>query len=352
MRFLFGLISGLIVTIVGGIVVHYVTQESPRKERLIYTIDQPAVFETGTNNFAVQNIGIANIGQSSAKDVEIVIDTSHTGAGVKDESVTSSSGPASGIFVTGQRPGGLSISLNSLIPEERIKISLLLTSKPNAAPVVSVKSDASTATLESSLAPTLSSGGKTLEILDFLIPILVTLLLALGLVITGYFSVKAWLIPGWIPSAFVWLQDKFRSTATPGITVAVRPHSRPAGATFQCKIHVDITNQLPTSVRIAAASFVFDKDGPLKPDRKWPREHGTGHFPLFFFSPPTNMHDWRDVYLRPREKTDTWIGIDPQHSDEHIKQAADTKNIGRMSFQMTKWTESGSPETRWIHLKL
>lgn len=50
---------------------YYLTRKSPGKERLIYTIDQPAVFETGTNNFTMQNIDIANVGDSAAKDVQI-----------------------------------------------------------------------------------------------------------------------------------------------------------------------------------------------------------------------------------------------------------------------------------------
>ena len=59
-------------------------------------------------------------------------------------------------------------------------------------------------------------------------------------------------ILGWIPPALLWVRDRFTSTKAPGITLAVRPHDR-AGAMFQSKIHVDITNQIPgQSVRIAA----------------------------------------------------------------------------------------------------
>jgi hypothetical protein len=159
-------------------------------------------------------------------------------------------------------------------------------------------------------------------------------------------------ILGWIPPALLWVRDRFTSTKAPGITLAVRPHDR-AGVMFQSKIHVDITNQIPgQSVRIAAPYFVFDNGGLLKPYPKWPPEHGTGHFRLYFFSPPTKMHDWPDVYIRPREKTDIWIGVDPQHSDEDIKQAAEAKKIGRLYFQMTRWTEHGSPKTRWVRMKL
>jgi hypothetical protein len=145
---LIGAAFGLVIAIVGGIVVYYVTRE---KEHLIYTIDQPVAFETDTTHLTIQNIGIANAGDSSAKHVEIVIDASRSGTEIKEQSVTSSSGPASGIMVDEKLPITVSISLNSLIPKEQIKVALLLTSKPRETPVVSVKSDASLGTQESSL---------------------------------------------------------------------------------------------------------------------------------------------------------------------------------------------------------
>jgi hypothetical protein len=83
---------------------------------------------------------------------------------------------------------------------------------------------------------------------------------------------------------------------------------------------VDISNDLPRqSVRLAHAHFVFEKNSPLNPDPQWSREYKTGRFHLCFFSPSTKMHDWRDVYLRSGEKTNVWIGVDPQHSDYEIE---------------------------------
>jgi hypothetical protein len=164
---------------------------------------------------------------------------------------------------------------------------------------------------------------------------------------------------GSIPAAFLWARNRFTSTGAPGIafvvhpiTFVVHPHMRPPQAKIQCKIPVDVTNQRPGSVRLAAAYFVFDKGGSLKPDPKWSSEHRTGRFPLPFFCAPTKMHDWRDVYLRPGEKTDIWIGLDPQHTDAHIEQAVAAKNLGRFYFQMTQWNYSGSPKTRWVRVKL
>ena len=83
-------------------------------------------------------------------------------------------------------------------------------------------------------------------------------------------------ILGWIPPALLWVRDRFTSTKAPGITLAVRPHDR-AGAMFQSKIHVDITNQIPgQSVRIAAPYFVFDNGGLLKQTRHGRQNMGQG----------------------------------------------------------------------------
>jgi len=151
----------------------------------------------------------------------------------------------------------------------------------------------------------------------------------------------------------LFLQNWMSTTGAPWITFAVDLHHRPANAKFKCKILVDITNQTPGhSLRLAAAYFVFNKTCPLKPDSKWSRESKTGRFHLCFFSPPTKMHDWRDVYLRSGQTTNTWIGIDPAHQDLDIEQAAVAENIGRLYFRMTRWTAFGNSKTRWVSKKL
>ena len=161
-------------------------------------------------------------------------------------------------------------------------------------------------------------------------------------------------ILGWIPQTYRWARDRFTTTKAPSITFRVRPVHRPGpGAVYQCKIFIDIRNELPGQpVRLARAYFVFNKNSPLRPDPKWSHESKTKRFHLCFFSPPTKMHDWRDVYLRTGDTTNVWIGIDPKHADEHIDDAAKAENIGRFYFQMTQWTDSGSPKTRWVRKKL
>ena len=130
----------------------------------------------------------------------------------------------------------------------------------------------------------------------------------------------------------------------------MRPHCRPQQAKFKCKILVDITNQRPEPVRIARAYFVFYNNSPLKSDPLWSGR--AGRFPTSFFCPKTGMHDWSDVYLRPGENTNVWIGIDPQHPDAHIEQARTKEGIGRLYVHMAHWTESDRPKTRWVYFKV
>ena len=133
------------------------------------------------------------------------------------------------------------------------------------------------------------------------------------------------------------------------------PHPRTRttnGAKFKCKIRVEITNKHETPVRLAAPYFVFNKRSPLKPDPQWSAEYRTARFPLYFFTPKTGQHEWLDVYLRTTETTDTWIGIDPQHPDEHIKKASGAGRIGRLYFLLTEWNDSGRSKTRWVYMKV
>jgi hypothetical protein len=157
-------------------------------------------------------------------------------------------------------------------------------------------------------------------------------------------------ILGWIPQAYVWVRDRFTSTKAPEITLEVpRPYDR-AGARYKCKIHVKITNQSSgQTVRIGAPYFVFDERALLNPDPNWTPEHGTGRFRVRFLSPSRTTHDWRDVYLRPGDKTDTWIAVDPRYLDHEIDQAIGAQRIGELNFQITRWTDSGSPKTNAVN---
>jgi len=156
----------------------------------------------------------------------------------------------------------------------------------------------------------------------------------------------------WIPRVLLFIRERLTTAGARGITFHVREHERPTGAKFKCKIRVEITNKRPSPVRLAAPYFVFNKRSPLKPDPQWSGEYRTGRFPLYFFTPKARQHEWLEVYLRSSETTDTWIGIDPQHPDDHIKKASGAGRIGRVYFQLTEWNDSGRSKTRWVYMKV
>jgi hypothetical protein len=155
----------------------------------------------------------------------------------------------------------------------------------------------------------------------------------------------------WILRAFFYVREKFATAGAPGITFVVRAHERPANAKFKCKILVDIKNDTVSEqpIRLSAAYFVFNKNSPLKADPQWSREYKTGRFHLYFFSHETGQHTLRYIDLKPGQATNTWIGIDPKHKDDDIAEAVKAENIGRLYFRMTRWTDSGSPKTRWVY---
>jgi hypothetical protein len=158
----------------------------------------------------------------------------------------------------------------------------------------------------------------------------------------------------WIPGIFLWVRHRFTSTKVPSITFRIlAPHRPGPGALFQCKLLIEVKNEDPArSVRLAAPYFVFNKNSPLRPDPNWFLESKTERFCLYFFSAPTKMHDWPEVYLRSGETTNAWVCIDPKHLDEAIQDAVKDKTIGRVYFQMTRWTEFGNSKTRWVHVRL
>jgi hypothetical protein len=206
------------------------------------------------------------------------------------------------------------------------------------------------------------------HIIAILLVSLITAIVTTGALLTlanvfrvSAFSVVA--VPLWLIVFFIaiflgtclvlFFRNWISTTGAPWITFAVDLHHRPVNAKFKCKILVHITNEIPgQSLRLANAYFVFSKTSPLTPDPKWSRESKTGRLHLCFFSPPTQMHDWRDVYLRSGESTNAWVGINPAHGDQDIEQAAAAENIGRLYFRMTRWTDSGNPKTRWVRKKL
>ena len=70
-----GALVTLFVTALGGITVYYATKEPeiPKKENLVYTIEDPTTFESPTSSFRLQSIRLANVGDLPAEQITLGI---------------------------------------------------------------------------------------------------------------------------------------------------------------------------------------------------------------------------------------------------------------------------------------
>src|SRR5437762_11691158 len=100
-------------------------------------------------------------------------------------------------------------------------------------------------------------------------------------------------ILAWIPGIFLWVRHRFTSTKAPSITFRVRaPHRPGSSAVYQCKILLDVKNELPGQpVRLAGAYCAFNKNGPLTQHPTSPRDSTTARYHRQLFTPPKNTHD-------------------------------------------------------------
>jgi len=141
---LIGAIASLIVTIIAGLAVYYITREpaKSKEENLIYNVEPVSTFETENTKLAILNVRILNIGNAPATDVKVSIDLP-TMIEIKDKSILVSSGKVSGLRIDTAAGHQLSFFLPSLIPDEKVLVSLLLSAKPLTEAAVLVKSNAS-----------------------------------------------------------------------------------------------------------------------------------------------------------------------------------------------------------------
>jgi len=141
-----GAIATLTVTIIAGLAVYYITREpaKPKEETLTYSIEPISTFEAESTKVAILNIRIRNAGTAAASNVKTSI-TIPEFSEIKDKSISVSTGRVSGLRIDSASKGQLNFWMPSLIPEEKIIVSLLLSSKPTTEPTVLVKSDASLA---------------------------------------------------------------------------------------------------------------------------------------------------------------------------------------------------------------
>lgn len=143
---LIGALVTLAITVIGGVIVYYVTKEPPSisTEKLIYSIEDPQNFATQSNEITIQTIRVGNLGNETAKNVKIAYSVA-TPCLISDTSISLSSGPAGDFTINKKSNTEQFINIEALTPDETITISLLLNGIPKKPITVGVKSDRSVA---------------------------------------------------------------------------------------------------------------------------------------------------------------------------------------------------------------
>lgn len=136
---LLGAVASLAVTVIGGIAVYYLTKEPDyiKSERLVYSVQQTASFEGGTQNIAVTALTLKNLGGIASKNVSLLVTLK--AAEIRDVALASSSSLRESRRKV--MPHKAEFLFETLLPTESVTLSLLL-SYPEA-PSVVVRSEAS-----------------------------------------------------------------------------------------------------------------------------------------------------------------------------------------------------------------
>jgi hypothetical protein len=145
MKILISALVALLVTIIGGVIVYFVTSQnsaSPRAEKLIYKVDPPIVFQTETTKLSLFTVRVGNFGDLPADEVVIAINFSGDVA-VVDQKVTISTEPAARYEQRSTDETELEIFIPSLLPEETLTLSVVLDGVLIAPPKLAVRSKSS-----------------------------------------------------------------------------------------------------------------------------------------------------------------------------------------------------------------
>lgn len=134
---LFGALITLIITILGGLVVFYLTDKG---ELLTYWYDAPAIFEKDSTSIVLQTIYLSNAGNEKATNVSAEVNYPD-GIIISDKNVAFSTGKIAIFNDSIINNRSFILLVPTLLPKENIKISFILKSKLNSNPEVSVKSN-------------------------------------------------------------------------------------------------------------------------------------------------------------------------------------------------------------------
>jgi len=139
-----GSASTLVVTVVSGVIIYYITKEpapSLRTERLVYEIQQLGEFQSQNTKLALQTVRIANLGDIPASQVNATIEYPES-VRIVDKVASLSSGLAGTLTVSETVSNRLDVTIPSLTPGESLTVSIQTDQAVKILPDVSVKSQA------------------------------------------------------------------------------------------------------------------------------------------------------------------------------------------------------------------
>lgn len=116
-------ITGVLVTVLSGIAVWYLTYEGTKSEGVVYEISNTGQFGSGPNRLTFANVSIKNLG--TAKSDQIYIDITERNGSEISETQIGKSSPLLDVAILKSEKKSLRLSIKKLLPGESVNASLL-----------------------------------------------------------------------------------------------------------------------------------------------------------------------------------------------------------------------------------
>jgi len=173
-----GCILALAVTIVGGLVLHYLPPA--KEEHLLYSAE-PINFAGSNSQVCISSIVVTNAGNQVATDLqgEFTFPNSH----IKDTAVTSASGAEHELKLLTESSNAYCFTLARLLPRDGLKFSFIV-DPSGTEPTITIRSDATVAMKATDLNQRQNQGQGTLS--KIVVPMLLALSILLILLLVAY----------------------------------------------------------------------------------------------------------------------------------------------------------------------
>lgn len=139
---LVGALITIVVTVVSGVAVYFITREKPAApphENVIYTVEHSATFEGGNGGITFLTLNVQNIGDKAARHVRVAVPFGKPWQ-LRDRRIDVSSGAAA-LYQDKSDGNQIYILFDSVVPNEKLKISALLNGPGSIQPHIFIQSD-------------------------------------------------------------------------------------------------------------------------------------------------------------------------------------------------------------------